>query len=43
MLWMVVTQLLPDALRETSSRRVGIAAVGAAAAMLALQALILGL
>jgi zinc transporter, ZIP family len=43
MLWMVVTQLLPDALRETSARRVGIAAAGAAAAMLALQALILGL
>jgi zinc transporter ZupT len=43
MLWMVATQLLPDALHETSARRVGIAAVAAGAAMLLLQALLLGL
>jgi zinc transporter, ZIP family len=43
MLWMAATQLLPDALRETSARRVGIATAAAAAGMLALQALLLGL
>jgi zinc transporter ZupT len=43
MLWMVAAQLLPDALRETSPRRVGIAAAAAAAGMLLLQALLLGL
>jgi zinc transporter ZupT len=43
MLWMAATQLLPDALHETSGRRVGIATALAAAVMLALQALLLGL
>ena len=43
MLWMVVTQLLPDALNESSPRRVAVAAAGAAAAMLVLQGLLLGL
>lgn len=43
MLWMVATQLLPDALHETSARKVGIAAIAAGAAMLLLQALLLGL
>jgi zinc transporter ZupT len=43
MLWMVGTQLLPDALHETSGRRVGLAAGVAAATMLGLQALLLGL
>lgn len=42
MLWMVATQLLPDALRETSPRRVGVAAAAAAGGMLVLQALLLG-
>ena len=42
MLWMVATQLLPDALRETSGRKVGLVAAAAAAAMLLLQALLLG-
>jgi ZIP family zinc transporter len=42
MLWMVVTQLLPDALRETSPRRVGVTAAAAAGGMLVLQALLLG-
>jgi hypothetical protein len=40
---MAATQLLPDALHETSGRRVGIATALAAAVMLALQALLLGL
>ena len=43
MLWMVVAQLLPDALHEASARKVGVAAGVAAAGMLALQALLLGL
>jgi zinc transporter ZupT len=43
MLWMVVTQLLPEALRETSARKVGLTAAAAAVAMLGLQALLLGL
>ena len=42
MLWMVATQLLPDALRETSGRKVGLVATAAAAVMLLLQALLLG-
>jgi zinc transporter ZupT len=43
MLWLVATRLLPDALHETSARRVGLMAGAAAALMLALQALLLGL
>ena len=43
MLWLVATRLLPDALHETSARRVGVMAGAAAALMLALQALLLGL
>ena len=35
MLWMVVTQLLPDALRESPAKRVGLTAAAAATAMLA--------
>ena len=42
MLWMVATQLIPDALHEASPRKVGVAAAAAAAAMLVLQALLLG-
>ena len=43
MLWIVATQLLPDALRERSARSVTLVAGVAAAGMLLLQALLLGL
>ncbi len=43
MLWIVATQLVPDAVHETSVRNVGIAGALSAAAMLALQALLLGI
>lgn len=43
MVWIVATQLLPDALRQSSPRAVGLAAGAALAGMLALQALLLGL
>jgi ZIP family zinc transporter len=42
MLWIAATQLLPDALRERSIQSVVITAATAAAAMLLLQALLLG-
>jgi ZIP family zinc transporter len=42
MLWIVLTQLVPDALEVSSRRTVGLAAGLAAAATLALQALLLG-
>ena len=42
MVWMVVAQLLPDALRTGSRASVGLAAGAAAAAMVALQAALLG-
>jgi len=42
MLWIALTQLVPDALHVSSRRRVFVAAATAAAAMLALQLLILG-
>lgn len=42
MLWIVGTQLLPDALKESSPERVGVVATVAAAGMLGLQALLLG-
>jgi zinc transporter, ZIP family len=43
MLWIVATQLLPDALRDRSARSVTLVAGAAAAGMLLLQALLLGL
>jgi zinc transporter ZupT len=43
MLWIVATQLLPDALHERSVRSVAVVTAAAAAAMLVLQALLLGL
>jgi hypothetical protein len=39
----VATQLVPDALRESSPKRVWITAALAGAAMLALQALLFGI
>jgi ZIP family zinc transporter len=42
MVWIVVTQLLPDALRSASGRTVGLAAGLAGACMLALQVVLLG-
>jgi ZIP family zinc transporter len=43
MLWIVATQLVPDALRESSPRSVGVTAVAAGVVMLALQALLFGI
>jgi hypothetical protein len=43
MLWIVAMQLLPDAVREAPARRVAVVAAAAAGAMLALQAVLLGL
>jgi zinc transporter ZupT len=43
MLWIAATQLLPDALHESSARSVAVTTCLAAAAMLLLQALLLGL
>jgi zinc transporter ZupT len=42
MLWIALTQLVPEALRTTSRRRVGVAATAAGVCMLALQAVLLG-
>jgi len=41
MLWIALTQLVPDALRLSSTRSVVVAATASAGAMLALQAFLL--